>query len=145
MDADQQHPWNRVKDIIDGLKEGAKLVIASRKKVEGFWPIPRKAISYLGNFLGKFSLLTRGKGCADYDVLTGFFGAETRFWKEIVFENNRFASFRLKGYKILFDFLKVMPDNTSLKNIPYIFGARKTGTSKLNMKVYLEYLKAVFS
>jgi len=144
MDADTQHPVEMVKEIADSLLVGAKLATASRKTVEGRWPISRKSISHLGNFLGKLSLLIRGKGYLGYDVLTGFFGAETDFWKKIVFEENKVAGFRLRGYKILFDFLKVMPRNVPVENIHYIFGARKKGTSKLNMKVYAEFLKALF-
>lgn len=144
MDADNQHPWETVKEIVDGLKKGSKLVTASRKKVEGYWSISRKSASYLGNFLGKLSLLIRGKMYLGYDILTGFFGAETTFWKEIVFDKNKRANFRPKGYKVLFDFLKIVPNKVSVKNVHYIFGARKKGSSKINISVYIEFMKAVF-
>jgi len=144
MDADNQHPWERVRDIMDGLAEGSRLVAASRKIVEGRWPVLRKSISYLGNFLGRFSLLIRGKKYFSYDVLTGFFGADTSFWKEWVFDKNGLVDFRPKGYKIIFDFLKASPGNIAVKNIHYVFGERKTGASKLNNRIYMEFLKAVF-
>ena len=145
MDADTQHPWEAVKEITDNLKQGIKLIIASRKKVIGRWPISRKSISYLGNILGKISLLIRGKRYIGYDMLTGFFGVETNFWKRIVFAENNFIHFRLKGYKIIFDFLKVIPHKTPVKNIYYIFNTRRRGSSKLNKKIYIEFLKALFS
>lgn len=145
MDADSQHPWEKVEEIINNLKGKVKLVIASRKKVEGHWSIFRKGISYLGNTLGKISLLTRGKRYITYDVLTGFFGVETAFWKRLVFEENNFVHFRLKGYKVLFDFLKIIPNKTPVKNVSYVFNSRRTGFSKLNRKIYIEFLKALFS
>lgn len=144
MDADTQHPWETVRKIIDSLTDGSKLVMASRKKVEGSWPLFRKSISHFGNFLGKLSLLIRGKSYLGYDVLTGFFGAETAFWKEIVFDKNSSVNFRLRGYKVLFDFLKYMPNEISVKNIHYVFGSRRKGDSKLNMRIYIEFLKAIF-
>jgi len=145
MDADSQHPWEVVKEIVDNLEQGAKLVIASRKKVEGRWSIFRKSLSYLGNILGKVSLLARGKRYITYDVLTGFFGIETAFWKRLVFEQNNFVHFRLKGYKVLFDFLKVAPNKILVKNVSYVFNSRRTGFSKLNRKIYIEFLRALFS
>jgi len=144
MDADTQHPWGTVKKIVDSLMKGSKLVVASRKKIEGHWPLFRKSISHLGNFLGKLSLLIRGKSYLGYDVLTGFFGVEVAFWKEIVFYKNSSVNFRLRGYKILFDFLKAMPNEISVKNIHYAFGSRRKGDSKLNMRIYIEFLKALF-
>lgn len=144
MDGDMQHPWQKVGDIVNSLQKGVKLIIASRERVENPWPASRKYVSYLGNFLGKLSLLIRGRGYLSYDVLTGFFGVETDFWKRIVFEENKAAGFRLRGYKILFDFLKVIPLEAPIKDIHYVFGSRKTGASKLNVKVYVEFLKALF-
>ena len=144
MDADNQHPWEKIKEIADSLTKGSKLVIASRKKIEGHWGISRKYISYFGNFMGKLCLLARGKKYLTYDMLTGFFGIETKFWKKIVFDENRSLSFKLGGYKILFDFLKVIPNKVLVKNISYTFGARRKGSSKLNIKIYIEFLKAIF-
>ncbi len=144
MDGDMQHPWEKVGEIMDDLKDGAKLVIASRSKVEGHWPRFRKTLSYLGSFLGKGSLLARGKNFLCHDILTGFFGVEARLWKDVVFEKNNISYFKLRGYKILFDFLKIMPHNIEIKSINYIFGVRKKGSSKLNNRVYMEYLKSIF-
>ncbi|MBM3251735.1 MAG: glycosyltransferase [Candidatus Omnitrophica bacterium] len=145
MDADNQHPWEKLGEIAGYLRKGAKLVIASRERVEGKWEIPRKYISYLGNMLGKISLAARGKWFASYDVLTGFYGVETGFWKYVVFERKNFGRFKLKGYKILFEFLKVIPGKITVKNVSYVFNIRKMGFSKLNGRIYLEFLKALFA
>lgn len=144
MDADTQHPWKTVEEIANNLKYGATLVIASRIKVFGSWRISKKIISYLGNMMAKISLLVRNKKYINYDILSGFFGVEANFWKKVIFEENKFALFRAKGYKILFDFLKVIPNNILVKNVYYSFNARKIGSSKSNIKIYIEFLKALF-
>lgn len=143
MDADGQHPWGAVGDIINHLRRGDKLVIGSRIKVSGRWPLQRKIISYIGTFLGKISLLMRNKVYLSYDILSGFFGAETIFWKEIALNKDNISKFRLKGYKVLFDFLKIMPGDTRFTKIYYEFNVRKKAGSKLNFKIYLEYLKSL--
>jgi len=143
MDADGQHPWEAVGDIINHLRLGDKLVIGSRIKVSGRWPLQRKIISYIGTFLGKISLFMRNKLYLSPDILSGFFGAETIFWKEIAFNKDNISKFRLKGYKVLFDFLKIMPGDVRFGEIYYEFNARKKASSKLNFKVYLEYLKSL--
>lgn len=143
MDADGQHPWETVGDIINHLRLGDKLVIGSRIKVAGEWPLQRKMVSYLGTALGKMALVMRNKFYLSYDILTGFFGAETIFWKQIAFNKDSISKFRLKGYKVLFDFLKIMPPDARFGEIYYEFNARKKASSKLNFKVYLEYLKSL--
>jgi len=143
MDADRQHPWEVVRDIINHLRLGDKLVIGSRIKVVGEWPLQRKILSYLGTVLGRISLLIRNKVYLNYDILSGFFGAETIFWKEVAFDKDNISKFRFKGYKVLFDFLKLIPSNVQLGKIYYEFNARRKASSKLNFKVYLEYLKSL--
>lgn len=142
MDADGQHPWQKVKDLVNYLRLGDKLVIASRIKVSGKWPLQRKAISYLGTAFGKLSLLFRGKFYLSYDILTGFFGAETNFWKEVAFNNGNAVKFRLRGYKILFDFFKILPRESQISEVYYAFNERKKASSKITLKVYLEYIKS---
>lgn len=145
MDADGQHPWQAVGDLINHLRLGDKLVISSRIKVAGEWPLGRKIVSYLGTALGKLSLLMKNKVYLSYDILSGFFGAETIFWKEIAFHKDNISKFRLKGYKVLFDFLKIMSGDVRFGEVYYEFNARKKASSKLNSKVYLEYLKSALT
>lgn len=143
MDADGQHPWQKVGELINQLRLGSALVICSRVKVQGKWPLPRKILSYAGTFFGKISLLIRNKTYLSYDILTGFFGAEVDFWNKIVQNNANAGKFRMKGYKVLFDFLKIAPKDTSFTEIYYEFKTRKKASSKINMKVNLEYFKSL--
>ena len=145
MDADGQHPQEAMGDIINCLRLGDKLVIGSRVKVTGAWPLQRKIISYIGTALGKISLLMRNKFYLSYDILTGFFGSEAVFWKQIAFHKDNIGKFRLRGYKVLFDFLKIVPGDTRLGEVYYEFNARKKASSKLNFKIYLEYLKSLIT
>lgn len=85
----------------------------------------------------------RNKYYLSYDILTGFFGAETVFWKKIAFNKYRISKFKLKGYKVLFDFLKIMPKRMRFGEVYYEFKARKAAASKMNFKTYLEYLKSL--
>jgi len=102
MDADGQHPYEKVQDIVNVLRLGGGLVIASRVEVEKKWPFLRKSLSYFGTLLGKTSLLLRGKNYLSYDILGGFFGCELNSWNECIPDRSGKKHFRPKGYKVLF-------------------------------------------
>lgn len=145
MDADGQHPWQKVEDLMNHLRSGDKLVIGSRLKVAGKWPLRRRLVSFFVAALGKAALLLRKKYYLSCDILTGFFGAEAIFFQKIAFDKNNIVKFRLRGYKVVFDFLKIMPTPVQFGEVLYEFNARRGATSKLNFKVYLEYLKSVIN
>ncbi|UCH12665.1 MAG: glycosyltransferase, partial [Candidatus Omnitrophota bacterium] len=106
IDADGQHPPEKIEEIVNILRLGSKLVIASRVEVEKRWPLCRKTISYAGALLGKISLLLRAKYYLGYDILGGFFGCDCRLWDKCLSDRFKRKHFSLKGYKVLFDFLK---------------------------------------
>jgi len=143
MDADGQHPPGKIEEIVNILRLGDRVVIASRIKVEQGWSFSRKAISYIGTLLGKLSLMARKKNYLSYDILGGFFGCNTRFWKKCLPPRLK-RCFRLKGYKVLFDFLKYAPSRLVIEEVYYTFETRKSGISKIQPKIYLEYLKSCF-
>lgn len=144
MDADGQHPYEKVEDIVNMLRLGGRLVIASRVEVEQKWPLFRKAISYIGTLLGKTSLLLRGKSYLSYDILGGFFGCDLKEWKQALPDGDSRRYFRLKGYKVLFDFLKIAPASLKIEEVYYKFATRWAEISKINFKVYIEFLKSCF-
>lgn len=145
VDSDGQHPWEKIEEFMNSLRLGNKLVFGSRVRVEGKWPLQRKIVSYGATFLGKLSLLLRDKYYLSYDILSGFFGAETSFFKKLAFNNGGMDRFKLKGVKILFDFLKIVPKDMRFGEVYYEFKMRKYGNSKLNLKSYWEYLKSLFT
>lgn len=144
MDADGQHPYEKAEDIVNALRLQPGLVIASRVDVEQKWPLLRKAISYFGTVLGKTSLLVRRKKYLSYDVLGGFFGCDLKSWNNCVSNKSEIKRFRPKGYKVLFDFLKLAPDSLKINEVYYRFATRRAEISKINFKVYIEFLKSCF-
>lgn len=142
IDADGQHPPEKIKDVVNMLRLENDLIIASRAEVESEWSLLRKAISGSGTLIGKISLLLRGKKYPSYDILSGFFGGRLKSWKQTVADKLVRNRFRSKGYKVLFDFLKQVPDNLRIKEVYYRFETRKAEISKINLRVYLEYIKS---
>lgn len=141
VDADGQHPLEKIEEVVNLLRLGSPLVIASRVQVLGKWPVFRRLASYLGTALGKISLICRGRPHLSYDILGGFFGCKTSIWKQWSTGNNR-GRFQLRGYKVLFDFLKCAPLDLPVEEVFYRFEARRAGLSKANWRVGLEYLKS---
>jgi 2-polyprenyl-3-methyl-5-hydroxy-6-metoxy-1,4-benzoquinol methylase len=142
MDADGQHPYEKVEDVVNMLRLGGGLVIASRAEVERNWPFFRKAASYIGTSFGKTSLLLRGKKYLSYDVLGGFFGCDVTSWRQTASSSDAKMRFRARGYKVLFDFLKLAPNSLRIEEVYYRFATRRAEVSKLNLKVYVEFLKS---
>lgn len=145
MDADGQHPWEKVEEILECLRIGNRLAVCSRSGVAGGWPWQRRLISYTGTILGKLSLGLRGKFYLNLDILSGFFGAEAMFWKQVSSDGLKSGSFRLGGYKVLFDFLKLLPGDLPVGQIYYVFNSRKKSGSKINFKIYFEYLRSLIT
>ncbi len=144
LDADGQHPPNKIGEIVNMLRHGSALVVASRVDVGKRWGLFRKVLSYMGASLGKFSLLAQGKNYISYDILSGFFGFERNFWNDSLEVKSKQKQFRLKGYKILFDFLKALSTRIEIEKVYYILKTRRAGISKINVRIYAEFLKSCF-
>ncbi|MFX0125199.1 MAG: glycosyltransferase [Candidatus Hodarchaeota archaeon] len=140
IDCDFQHPPERIADGLRLLSEGNQLVIGTRSSVEG-WGFKRKLISWGATTLGKFSLLIRRRP-RPKDIMSGFFGGKTQFIMELIDQNPKTIS--PKGYKLLFDILKVIPRKTSIGEFSYVFQTREAGESKISMKHILVYFKSLF-
>ncbi|UCG02089.1 MAG: glycosyltransferase [Candidatus Heimdallarchaeota archaeon] len=140
IDCDFQHPPERIADGLLLLSEGNQLVIGSRSSVEG-WGFRRKLISWGATTLGKISLLIRRRP-RPKDIMSGFFGGETQFIAEILDQHPKTVS--PKGYKLLFDMLKVLPRKTSIGEFSYTFQTREAGESKISLKHILVYFRSLF-
>lgn len=140
MDTDLQHPPEKIKEIRKNLNAKNELVIATRGEIKK-WQVQRKLMSKIANYLAKITLFTRRKKIPR-DPLSGFFGGETIIFQEII--NKNYRSFELKGYKILFDLLKILPSDTKIKEIPYSFNERKKGESKIETRHIFYFLKSLF-
>ncbi|MDD5552030.1 MAG: glycosyltransferase [Candidatus Pacebacteria bacterium] len=140
MDGDLQHPPEKIKEFKESFDKNYSLIIGTREKIKG-WEFKRKVMSYVASLLGKISLFFRRKKIPK-DILSGFFGGKTSLFQKII--NKNLNKFEFESYKILFDFLKILPNKIETKEIPYIFGIRKKGLSKINKKHIIAFIKALF-
>ena len=127
MDADLSHPPALIPTMLAGIHAGNDLVIGSRYMEGGGikkWPLKRRVISLGATFLGRL-LFPEIR-----DPVSGFFAV-----KKGVVEH---APLRPKGYKILLEVLG-KGNWKKVKEIPFEFVDRATGSSKLKGQTIIEY------
>jgi len=139
IDGDFQHPPDKIKDFASKLVEGYDVVVGAREKVLVPWPLYRRMISWTATKLGHCRLVV--SGAFTKDVLSGFFGTKRELFTEKATTYSH--KFEQRGYKVLFDFLKVLPRNTKVAEVSYEFGLRTKGESKIKMKHVLLFLRSV--
>jgi dolichol-phosphate mannosyltransferase len=134
MDADLSHPVSLLPLIVDKLAEGYDVVLPSRYMEGGGaekWPLLRKMISLVATSMAR--PLTDTK-----DPMSGYFGIK----RSVI----RGVSLNPIGYKILLEILvKGRYDRKRTISLPYMFKNRNIGASKLNGKIYFEYVEQLFS
>ena len=140
IDADFQHPPEKILEVVGKLRSGKDLVVGNRIKVQGDWGFMRLLISRTAFFMGYVRLIL--KKFPKYDLVSGFFGAKTKLVREVALNNQK--KFELRGYKVLFDLLKYMPNTTKVGKVDYEFGLRTKGDSKLNWKIMFYYFRSMF-
>ena len=140
MDADFQHPPEKIGEIAKNLDKGWELIIGTRKKVKN-WRFDRKLMSQVATWLGKMVLCFKRKKIPK-DILSGFFGIKTEIFGWAL--KSQPQKFELPGYKVLFDLLKILPNDIKIKEVYYIFGQRKRGQSKIKAKHIILFLKSLF-
>jgi dolichol-phosphate mannosyltransferase len=134
MDADLQHDERLLAPMLEILrKDEADVVIGSRYLAEGGlgdWSKGRRTMSAVATQLSRVVL----RGHDVTDPMSGFF-----MLKRSVFD---VAVRRLsqEGYKILLDILASCPASVRVKEVPYVFGLRQHGESKLDSLVVLDYV-----
>jgi dolichol-phosphate mannosyltransferase len=139
MDGDLQHDETRIADMLFLLrKDKADVVVASRyceagQKVSGL-----SEIRQLGSRLAT-SLAVKLVKATLSDPMSGFFALR----REVVDRIARELSPR--GFKILLDILASSPNPLRVQEIPFSFGPRLHGESKLDSAVVLEYLGLLLS
>lgn len=140
IDGDMQHPPEKVRELRDRLVDGAAVVVGRRDKVLVPWPWHRRAISWVGVRLGRSRLVL--EGATTRDTMSGFFGVRTELFAQYAAPN--VAKFEARGYKVLFDFLKLLPRATRVDEVPYDFGLRAGGDSKISSTHLLLYARSLF-
>ena len=137
MDADLQHPPEKIASIADALKF-KDLVVGVRAKVESSWPLHRKLLSWGGDALANMRLVFKPFIC--FDTMSGFFGIKTSVFRDIIARHEK--KYEKRGYKILFETLKYLPKGVSIGHVNYAFGSRQRGESKIGGKHLFYHLKS---
>ena len=140
IDGDMQHPPEKIEEIRQRLVDGADVVVGRRDRVLIPWPWHRRIISWIGVRLGRVRLKLRGAPTTD--TMSGFFGVRTALFEQCAGPN--LGRFEPRGYKVLFDFLKLLPRGTRVDEVPYEFGLRTGGTSKISATHLLLYVRSLF-
>jgi dolichol-phosphate mannosyltransferase len=135
MDADFSHPPETIPLLVEELRKDPNcIVIGSRYISRGSiigWPYKRRVISRGAANIARHGLNVRNVT----DPMSGFFA-----FPRHVIENIKFDT---KGFKILLEIL-VKSRNIRVKEVPYTFRDRKSGQSKMNFNVILDYAGAVW-
>ena len=140
IDGDLQHPPETIKVMRDRLLDGAAVVVGSRERVLTPWPWHRRALSFVGCWLGRVRLALGG--AMTRDTMSGFFGVQEDVFRTYAVANA--AKFEPKGYKVLFDLLKQLPRATRVDDVPYEFGRREGGASKIRTSHLLLFARSLF-
>lgn len=136
MDADFSHPPQIIPHLVnESLQDPNSIVVASRYTNGGSivgWPFKRRVISSGAAKIARIGLkLSNVK-----DPLSGFFLFPRHIIKNITINTT--------GYKLLLELLVKSNDRIRVKEIPYTFTNRKSGESKMDANVMLDYAKAVW-
>ncbi len=132
MDGDLQHPPKLLRPMVRCMEEGFDLCLPSRfvpGGSDGGLNIIRKFVSWTARKCGNISLRSLRKFS---DVTGGYF-----MLRRGILEG---AELKPLGWKILVEVL-AMTRYEKVCEIPYTFEERNAGTSKISMKVTLEYLQ----
>ncbi len=144
MDADLQHPVEKVSEIYKKLKlKNCDLVVGVRKDDSGLGDLKRRIISRTARFLMASKLLVFNIHCKD--PVSGFFGVKREL---ILYAIKRFGYvFEYNGYKILSDLFNAIIKsgrNITICNVKYDFMRRTHGRSKLSNKQIISFLRTLF-
>nr|WP_206204696.1 glycosyltransferase [Thermococcus sp. MAR1] len=135
MDADLQHPPEVIPELLRAIENGADIAIASRYVPGGGvrnWYWYRKLISKGAIMIGRLAL---PKIRNVKDPVSGFFALR----REVV----EGVELNPVGFKILMEIL-IKGKYERVTEVPFTFGLRKAGESKLGTKTMLNYLRHVY-
>jgi len=137
MDADFSHPPQLIPRIISELKHECNCVVIGSRYAKGGAtvgvPLKRLLISFGATGIARYGLNVKEVR----DPMSGFFALPRHILKDI--------EFNTQGFKILLEILVKRQSHVTIKEIPYTFTVRKYGDSKLDLKVMMEFTKAVWN
>lgn len=135
LDADLQHPPEKISLLLKEIKNGTDIAIASRYVKDGGiekWSFKRKIISR-GSTILAYLIFPEIRSIKD--PLSGFF----------LVKRNVINNIKLNpvGYKILLEIL-VRGRYGNVVEVPYVFQNRNAGKSNLNIKEQMNYLQHLY-
>jgi len=136
MDADGQHDSNLLPELYKAASAKGGICIGSRYTEGGSvgeWDERRHLMSRMATKLAL--LLCKVKAS---DPMSGFFAIDRKTFEKIL------PSLNPKGFKILLDLLVHAPKETEVQELPFTFGKREHGESKLSRRVQIEFLEYLY-
>ena len=132
MDADLQHDERLLPHMLKTLQSGVvDLVVGSRYAAGGGigdWSPGRARLSGLGTRLARLVCKTDVA-----DLLSGFFMCRREVFEQAL---RRMSG---QGFKVLLDLLASSPEPVRVRELPYRFGQRQHGESKLDTMIAWEF------
>ncbi len=132
MDADLQHPPETLVKMLNEAKSGNDIIIASRYISEGSsgkFSFFRKIVSKGATFLAH-AILRETRNVKD--PMSGYF-----IFRKDILDGKKIES---KGYKVLLEVLVKGGPDRKVSEVPYVFGERYLGQSKLTMGENLKFI-----
>ncbi len=136
MDADLQHDPEKIPEFLAKIDEGYDMVIGTRYSDGGSipqkWPIQRKIFSVFGNLIIRIIMMR----FSVHDWTGGF-----RALRSQVFLKEKKELTEFKGYTFQVSFLhKALRDGFKIAEVPFHFGERNIGDSKIAPMSYISNL-----
>lgn len=133
MDADLQHDPEKIPDFLKKIDEGYDMVIGTRYSQGGSipkkWPLQRKIFSVVGNLTVRTIMMR----FSVHDWTGGY-----RALKKEVFLKEKKELTEFKGYTFQVSFLhKALRDGFKIAEVPFHFGERNQGDSKIAPLSYI--------
>ncbi len=135
-DADGQHDLSILPQLYQSVKNTDGIAIGSRYAEGGSvgqWDERRATLSRIATRLAIRLCKVKVK-----DPMSGFFAIDVRLFQQI------FRHLNPKGFKILLDVLIHVPPQVPVEEVPFTFGVREKGESKLSRRVQLEFLEHLY-
>lgn len=132
IDADLQHPPEKILDLIDPLEDGADIVVASRHVDGGGSEGGSKFRRIVSQGAIKLAQLMLPSSRQLADPLAGFFAIRRNIVEGVTLDP--------RGYKILLEVI-VRCNWDEVTEIPYTFTEREHGESKLTAREYINFVE----
>lgn len=138
MDCDLQHDETLLTSMLDALRSGADLAIATRYDQGGSSGGGFTGFRQHGSHLAT-RLATRLIGTDVSDPMSGFFMMRRSAFEAIA------PKLSTSGFKLLLDILASRRKPLRIAELPYAFRPRHAGRSKLNERVVIEFVALLIS